>query len=117
MQDIIKTKIDEISNILLNLNWDNIPASKIANSNITGSYLYIMYNQFDEVLYVGQTSKSLARRCILDGSGAHNKKEWYKDISYIRITTLSGDYSSNHNMRKILERILICSLNPKYNID
>lgn len=78
----------------------------------TSSCLYVAF-QNDAVLYVGETSKSIRRRFIGDGSGCHKYKNphWYDVMTKVRfisfsITELPKPY------RKFLEQALAIHLSP-----
>lgn len=73
-----------------------------------GSYVYAACDGEGELLYIGETGKSIKRRFESDGSGAHNKKDWYLDMEKVRYMELPCD----EDYRKLLERALILAGNP-----
>ena len=73
---------------------DQSPISK------KGSYVYAAYNG-KCLLYVGETMTSIKSRFNSDGSGAHNRKNWYKDMTEVKYKELDPD---NKNYRKLLEK-------------
>ena len=67
-----------------------------------GSFLYLLYTADDILIYVGETGESIKTRLTCDGSGSHNKKEWYREVAYIKYYRASNnDFSAPE--RKILE--------------
>lgn len=77
-----------------------------------GSFIYCLYNENDELLYVGETGVSIKSRLTGDGSGAHNRKEWYSQISYVKY--IKNDKLSGYG-RKMIENALCIEHSPKYN--
>lgn len=68
-------------------------------------YVYIFYNNKDEVLYVGKTSKLSAR------FNQHKKdKSWFNEVEYIKYSNCPKEF-----MIDLYEIYYINSLNPKYN--
>lgn len=105
-------------------NWIEVTKSEIENSNgrknkgdpisRMSSCLYVAY-QNDSVLYVGETSKSIRRRFIGDGSGCHKDKNahWYKLMTKVRfVSFLKTDLPTPY--RKFLEQALAIHLNPQH---
>jgi len=77
-----------------------------------GSCIYIAYAG-NEVLYIGETSKSIKRRFVSDGSGAHQSKGWFPDMTDIKYMIFSeNELPEKH--RKLLEQALSIHYNPKY---
>lgn len=79
------------------------------------SILYIAYNN-EIPLYVGETSKSIKRRFISDGSGCHKKanSSWFQTITKIKYLVFENDDLPTPH-RKLMEQLLIIAYNPKYN--
>lgn len=67
-----------------------------------GSFLYLLYTIDDILLYVGETGESIKTRLTGDGSGSHNKKEWYQEVAYIKYY-LANNNNFSAPERKILE--------------
>ena len=78
----------------------------------SGSFLYVAYEN-SLVLYVGETSVSVKKRFLGDGSGSHSKKDWYR-----RVTHINYIKATHHNLpnkhRKFLEQALSIALNPEF---
>lgn len=103
-------------------NWIEVTKSDIENSNgrknkddpvsKTSSCLYVAY-QDDSVLYVGETSKSIRRRFIGDGSGCHRDKNahWYDAMTKVRFVSFSNTELPTP-YRKFLEQALAIHFNP-----
>lgn len=77
-----------------------------------GFFLYLFYDNNDKLLYVGETGDSIKKRIKGHGSGAHNKKIWYNNISYVKYLK---DDKLNLYERKLLESAFIIEMNPIYN--
>jgi len=77
-----------------------------------GSFLYVAYEN-DHVLYVGETSVSVKKRFIGHGSGAHNKKVWYRRVTNIKYFKSTHE-SLPSQYRKMVEQALSISLSPEY---
>jgi hypothetical protein len=78
------------------------------------SSVYILYSTSDEVLYVGETGKSVKTRCAGDGSGSHNKKPWFSEVNYIKHFTKDKEIELPEKERKLLEQAFSIYLSPKY---
>jgi hypothetical protein len=113
-----------VSNLysMFDKNWIEVTKSEIENSNgrknkddpvsKTSSCLYVVF-QNDSVLYVGETSKSIRRRFIGDGSGCHKYKNphWYDVMTKVRFISFSNtDLPKPY--RKFLEQALAIHLSP-----
>lgn len=98
---------DEIENSDGRKNRDN-PICK------TASCLYIAYSG-DQVLYVGETSKSIKRRFISDGSGSHKVActGWYATMSHVRFFACDEQELPTAH-RKLAEQALSIHFKPKY---
>jgi predicted GIY-YIG superfamily endonuclease len=77
------------------------------------SCVYIAYSD-DEVLYVGETSKSIKRRFNSDGSGSHREAcSWYLRMSHVRYVTFEeSELPVMH--RKLLEQVLAIHHKPTF---
>lgn len=80
--------------------------------NKTGSYIYFLYNDLNEIIYIGESGVSVKNRIYGDGTGAHCKKEWFYQVDKLKYYIDKSNYC---NYRKLLERALILKHNPKYN--
>ena len=89
-----------------------------------GSYLYAAYDSDGQLLYVGETEKSLKRRFISDGEGAHKfdkeHQKWYENMETVKYKKLNpsdgeDDEEDDKRYRKLLERALILAGNPEHN--
>lgn len=78
-----------------------------------GSYIYLLLNEYDEVIYVGETGESIIHRLYGDGSGSHCNKEWFNEVKKVR-------YYRNEAMdwmlRLAIESLLVLKFLPKYNM-
>ncbi|MGF3104083.1 GIY-YIG nuclease family protein [Rossellomorea sp. DUT-2] len=81
-----------------------------------GSFIYLLYDSHDRLLYVGETGTSIKKRLISDGSGAHRSTnpELYKQIKYIKYFKSSEDNLLNSMERKMIEQATTIYLKPKY---
>ena len=89
--------------------------AKDANPACTaGSFVYVAYEN-DRVLYVGETSKSVKRRFIVDGSGSHKEKNsaWYQRMTSIRFIKKTPSELPDRE-RKLLEQAFSIHLNPEF---
>ncbi|RXJ76816.1 hypothetical protein CRV03_08220 [Arcobacter sp. F155] len=75
--------------------------------------IYILYSKKDEVLYIGESGKSLKTRCSGDGSGSHNKKDWWEEVEYVKYL-INNEFCKDEKVRKFLEQSLSITLKPKY---
>ena len=69
-----------------------------------GSCLYAAYGSNGQLLYVGETGKSLKRRFTADGSGSHKNKDWYENMETVKYKKLCP---RDKKYRKLLEKALI----------
>jgi len=111
-------KVDEL--IKNELKTEKLSLIKKSHGNMMGSpecckensYIYFLYNDNEEIIYIGETGKSIKRRLFNDGSGAHCSKGWFVNVKKIKY------YKNNEmksNTRKIIERALIKKYKPEYN--
>lgn len=111
-------KIDEL--IKNELKTEKSSLIKKSHGNMVGSpecckensYIYFLYNDNKEIIYIGETGKSIKRRLFTDGSGAHCNKNWFINVKVVKYYKNSEMKS---NARKIIERALIKKYNPKNN--
>lgn len=81
-----------------------------------GSFIYLLYDENDVLLYVGETGTTIKKRLKADGSGAHyvTNRTMYDETSYIKyLKTTKGDALSPME-RKMIEQALTIYLKPKY---
>lgn len=103
----------------------DISKNDMENSSICGrntnykSGIYFLYNDKNEVVYVGRVSNrentSLYYRIVGHGSGSHKTKNsrWYNEVKKGKFHTFNG--LDNEELKKI-ERLAIFGMNqPKYN--
>lgn len=80
-----------------------------------GSFVYLLFDKNDELLYVGETGTSIKSRLIGDGSGSHRKKPWFDDVEIVKYYCVPADCeNSNEMQRKLIEQALSICLKPKY---
>lgn len=80
----------------------------------SGSSIYILYSSNNEVLYVGETGKSIKSRCFGDGSGCHSKKAWFSLVSYVMHYTVNSCETFGKKERKLIEQAVSIALQPAY---
>ncbi len=123
----MKKQVDEmIASLIQSLESRWIQATKLEVENADGrkdrnnpicktaSCLYLAYSG-DQVLYVGETSKSIKRRFISDGSGSHKEacSGWYETMSHVRfIACDEQELPTMH--RKLFEQALSIHHKPKH---
>ena len=78
-----------------------------------GSYVYVAYED-ELVLYVGETGKYVRTRFKGDGSGEHQKEDWYCRMTHVRFLELP---SKGDHYRKLIEAALIFALRPSQQPD
>lgn len=81
----------------------------------TASCLYLACSD-GQILYVGETSKSIKRRFISDGSGSHKKTcstTWYSEMTYVQFITFDEQALPTPH-RKLMEQALSIYHKPKY---
>lgn len=107
------------------LKESNISKSDMENSNKCGSKtnyvcgLYFLYNDFDEIIYIGMVGNgpntSLYHRMKGHGSGSHAVKDsrWYSYVKYGKFHQFKG--MTDRELEQI-ERLAIAGMNqPVYN--
>jgi len=69
----------------------------------------------ERVLYVGETSKSIKRRFIVDGSGSHKEdcSIWYVQMTHVQYVCF-GEAELPEIHRKLLEQALSIQLKPEF---
>ncbi|TXK83551.1 GIY-YIG nuclease family protein [Paenibacillus sp. N3.4] len=80
-----------------------------------GSFVYMLFNEVNTLLYVGETGTSIKRRMISDGSGAHKFKnpKMFNETVYIKYLLL--DHSKlSENERRFIEQAISIHKQPKY---
>jgi hypothetical protein len=119
--DIIDEFVESISNTMksqpIEEDLDNVRYSDGRKSGAPecckrGSYIYFLYDSSGEIIYIGETGKSVKNRLYSDGSGAHCNKEWFNKVVKLKYY---NNAKMDYNTRKLLERALISKYNPKYN--
>lgn len=81
-----------------------------------GSFVYLLYDKNDKLLYVGETGTTIKNRLKADGSGAHfvKNRKMFDETSYIKyLKTIKNDALSPME-RKMIEQALTIHLKPKY---
>lgn len=83
----------------------------------TSSCLYLACEN-DHILYVGETSKSIKRRFISDGSGSHKSacKNWYPRMTTVKFVTFD-DQTLPTMHRKLFEQALSIHYKPEFYAD
>lgn len=71
--------------------------------------VYAYFDELDEALYIGLTSRKVKCR-MHDQTSAHKNKVWWEKWETMRFVQLSDDMD-----RQILEFLLILSYSPKFN--
>lgn len=114
IKDTLDVFLKDMSEYIEKMLSDKIDINKIKQSDgrkkdslrccKVGSYIYLIYNCDEKLIYIGETGETVKRRLFTDGSGAHCKKDWFIEARYIR-------YFESSNMddktRKLIERVLI----------
>jgi len=76
------------------------------------SSIYFLYDDKDEIIYIGETGTSVKHRLYTDGSGSHCRKNWFTKVNKLKYYKNSR---MDVNSRKTIERALIQKYKPKYN--
>ncbi len=80
----------------------------------SGSFIYVAYEN-QQVLYVGETSKSVRRRFIGDGSGSHRQKNTGWNPRTTHICFIKKTHEELPEMeRRLLEQALSIHLKPEF---
>lgn len=82
--------------------------------SMKGSVVYVAYEN-ENILYVGESSVSVKRRFITDGSGSHKEAcaNWYARMTHVKYIHYSIDELPD-TYRKLLEQSLSISLSPEF---
>ena len=91
----------------------NIESSNCGTSEYSKG-IYFLYNEQDEVIYVGMTyadNQSLHKRINGNGNGAHNRKTWFKEVCYVKFHR----FGYSKEQLALAERIAINEMGPRYN--
>ncbi|OCL26602.1 hypothetical protein U472_11500 [Orenia metallireducens] len=79
----------------------------------SGSFVYLLYDKNDKLLYVGETGTSIRKRLKGHGGGSHKGKPWYKRIKTIKY--YKGDAKVfDEKKRKFVEQAFSIALNPEF---
>lgn len=79
----------------------------------SGSFIYYLYNKNNEIIYIGETGKSVKSRLFCDGSGSHCNKRWFSEVEYVKYYK---DENMKYDYRKMIERTLILYYRDKYKL-
>lgn len=79
-----------------------------------GSFIYYLYDELGNIIYIGETGVSVKSRLFGDGSGAHSNKDWFGEVKTVKY--YKND-EMNNDRRKLIERALIYNHNPVHNKD
>jgi len=82
------------------------------------SCLYLACSDDDSILYVGETSISIKRRFISDGSGSHRSAcvNWYQRMSKVKFVAFEDQVLPDMH-RKLLEQALSIQYKPEFYAD
>jgi hypothetical protein len=124
MKNLIKKCAEELYRKLENeLITESIISIKNQNGNSNdsprackaGSSIYILCDKNNEILYVGETGKSIKTRCFGDGNGAHCKKmNWFNNVSNVKHFTKNNEDELSEKERKLIEQAFSIYLKPRY---
>lgn len=69
----------------------------------------------EDILYIGETSKSIKRRFISDGTGSHKSacENWYHKMTKVKFVMLA-EANLPDKYRKLLEQALSISYKPEF---
>ncbi len=81
-----------------------------------GSFIYLLFDENDYLLYVGETGTSIKKRLIGDGGGAHifNNRLMYDETRYIKYLRTDKKDTLSPMERKMIEQAITIYLKPKY---
>lgn len=79
-----------------------------------GSFVYLLYSGSNELLYIGETGASIKARLVGNGSGAHNKKNFYNQVKKVRYYKIPASIANQKAARKMIEQALSIHLKPKH---
>lgn len=126
----MKQNIEEIITTLvctLDKQWIEVTKEQIENADgrkdrnnpicKNSSCLYLACTD-NSILYVGETSKSIKRRFISDGSGSHKNacKNWYPRMTKVKFVTFE-DHVLPIMHRKLFEQALSIHYKPDFYAD
>ena len=74
-----------------------------------GSHVYVAYSG-ECPLYTGESGVTVRTRFKSHGSGSHDRKPWYEEVSHVRVVGLSCD---SKYYRKLIEAALVVGLRPR----
>ena len=79
-----------------------------------GSILYVAYEN-EHALYVGESSKSIKRRFITDGSGSHKEacSKWFVRMTHVKYAHFTHSELPDMH-RKFIEQALSISISPEF---
>jgi len=77
-----------------------------------GSYIYFLFDDLDNIIYIGESGESIRHSLFTDGNELHYKKNWFCTVKYLKYFK---DDKMGANVRKVLERVLITKHSPIYN--
>lgn len=101
--------VEEDLNVIKNSNGAKKNAPECCKK---GSAIYFLYNDQNEIIYIGETGTSVKHRLYTDGSGAHCRKDWFTEVKRLRYYK---DSKMGDESRKTIERALIQKYKPTYN--
>ncbi len=110
LKDEILSWSKEITN---NISWDCLRKDEAEVLEEKGSFIYAVFNNQDECLYVGETGVSLQDRFKRNGNAAHCRKSWYKEVIIVKYCRWELD-DLPANERKLLEQAISLVLKPKH---
>ncbi|MED4461871.1 GIY-YIG nuclease family protein [Metabacillus fastidiosus] len=81
-----------------------------------GSFIYLLYDKNDKLLYVGETGETIKKRLKSHGSGSHSVKnsEMFNNVSYIKYLKTEKANALSPMERKMIEQAFTIHLKPKY---
>lgn len=79
-----------------------------------GSFIYLLYDKNDTLLYIGETGVSIKSRLTGDGTEAHTNKHFFSEVKYVRYLRTVEEKTLSKIERKMIEQALSIHLKPKY---